>query len=420
MKTFISSTLLAGVILLLATPALFAQEKTYPDGHGGEVTFPQGDVSFVDEVVRYDTGSKQPVEHARNPKDALGIPDYNKSSNRGYVSLGCGGELVLKFIDNALVDVPGPDLYVFEVGPAIEATALAISADGEDWIRVGRIEGGKAEIDIAPYVKSGSSFRYVRLVDLREHCNGDTPGADIDAVGAIGSAQRIALAGEVLFDTGKYVLKPVATDAINQALADVDFNAVQAVEVDGHTDSVGSDEANQILSENRAQSVTAYLVEEAGFAADQIKTTGYGESQPVADNDTVEGRTKNRRVEITLHSKQVADETNGEPKITILGLWLAGSKRVIELREEDDTIIGEYTHSAGRIRGKFTDETTFKGYWIKDKFSHTCDEEQDGSRYWGTLQFDFTSPERNAFDAYWAHCDDEDWAGRWEHAERIL
>lgn len=63
----------------------------------------------------------EPIEEAHDREQALGTPDYGKGSKRGYVLLGCSGELVLKFTDNRLIDIPGPDLYVFEVGPAVVA-----------------------------------------------------------------------------------------------------------------------------------------------------------------------------------------------------------------------------------------------------------------------------------------------------------
>ncbi len=406
------------VSLALTATAAWGQARTYPDGHGGEVTFPQGEVSFADEVVSHDTGSKKPADHARDPEAALGIPDY--SNDRGYTSLGCGGTLVLKFTDNALVDVPGPDLYVFEIGPDVEPTALAISADGEAWTRVGRIEGGKAEVDIAPYTEPGATFRFVKLVDLGAHCGSDTPGADIDAVGAIGSARRIALSGKVLFDSGKYQLKTAATDAIVTALADVDPKAVQSVEVAGYTDSVGDDKANQVLSENRAKAVAGYLVEKAGFPAGKVATIGHGESQPVADNNTAAGRAQNRRVEITVRSLQTDAPANTQARVTILGLWDAGSIGTVELSEADGKIQGTYTEDNGRVRGQFSSENVIDGYWIEDGSKKACDTEKDGSKHWGALQITFKSKAHDEFDAKWRYCGEEDWHGAWPHATRVL
>ncbi len=95
--------------------------------------------------------------------------------------------MTLKFVDNVLIDVPGPDLYVFEVGPAVQPTELSISNNGATWINIGKISGGTAEVDISQFVKPGDEFYFVSVTDLKSDCSGEFPGADIDAVGAIGS-----------------------------------------------------------------------------------------------------------------------------------------------------------------------------------------------------------------------------------------
>ncbi|MFZ4770628.1 MAG: OmpA family protein [Ferruginibacter sp.] len=73
------------------------------------------------------------------------------------------------------------------------------------------------------------------------------------------------------------------------------------VDIDGHTDEVGSNESNLKLSENRAGSVRTYLVGK-GIAESRMKSTGFGEEKPIADNKTAAGRAKNRRTEMTLRN----------------------------------------------------------------------------------------------------------------------
>ena len=76
-------------------------------------------------------------------------------------------------------------------------------------------------------------------------------------------------------------------------------NPDKKIEIGGHTDNVGSDEKNQVLSDNRANSVKAYLVSK-GVEESRIAAQGYGETKPIADNKTAAGRQKNRRSELTL------------------------------------------------------------------------------------------------------------------------
>lgn len=396
--------------------------QSYPDGHGGEVRFPLGDVSFADAVEHYASGDPAPKAAASDPEAALGIPD-TADTNSGYVSLGCAGQLVLEFNDNALIDVPGPDLYVFEIGPDVEPTGLAVSNDGEHWTRVGRISGGKAEIDLAPYVSTGTEFRYVQLVDLKSACSSAaTPGADIDAVGAIGSAQRIALDSAVLFDSGRYELQPKAFEAIDKALMDIDNREVTSVVVAGHTDSVGSAAKNRQLSENRARAVAEYLVEQAGFSEQRVSREAYGESRPIADNETAAGRVKNRRVELTVRARRSDDAENRQDaeRIEILGLWDAKNYGTLELRRADTGIEGDYTLDNGRVRGDFTSDTVFEGYWIEDDSDRTCETEKADSKHWGPLRVEFESAEHDAFTAQWGYCGEEDWHGNWPPGKRLL
>jgi len=105
--------------------------------------------------------------------------------------------------------------------------------------------------------------------------------------------------GDVLFDVGKSTLKPGAMRSIDKLASYLQANPQRTVAIEGFTDSTGSDELNQRLSEERAQSVKAALAG-SGVNGDRITTRGYGEGYPVAGNDSSSGRQLNRRVEIIL------------------------------------------------------------------------------------------------------------------------
>jgi outer membrane protein OmpA-like peptidoglycan-associated protein len=103
----------------------------------------------------------------------------------------------------------------------------------------------------------------------------------------------------VLFDTGKYTLRPGAREKLAKVSGIILAYPSLKLEVEGHTDSVGTDEYNMKLSENRANSVRDYLVQQ-GINTSSIAARGFGESQPVATNDTAAGRQQNRRVELVV------------------------------------------------------------------------------------------------------------------------
>lgn len=268
--------------------------EVYSDGHRGKIFFPLGALSFADEVISFKKGF--PIHPEADSKHALGTPKERKAA-----VLGCGGVLTLRFTDNALINIKGNDLYVFEAGRNVEPTFLSISKDGINWIDIGKISGGRADIDIAKFTKPGDIFHYVRLKDaLMPGCGGMYPGADINAVGAIGSALQISMKSAVLFDSGKSVLKLEAKEELRKASRDIGKYSGARIVIEGHTDSVGPTSSNQALSEMRAGAVREYLMSDESFDNYEVVIQGYGESRPVASNETDEGREKNRRVDIIL------------------------------------------------------------------------------------------------------------------------
>jgi OOP family OmpA-OmpF porin len=102
---------------------------------------------------------------------------------------------------------------------------------------------------------------------------------------------------QVQFDTDKTDIKAKYNDDIARVAAYLKKYPETTVTIEGNTDSVGGAKYNQKLSERRADSVKKYLVEKLGADASKISTVGYGLTKPVADNKTVEGRQKNRRVD---------------------------------------------------------------------------------------------------------------------------
>jgi outer membrane protein OmpA-like peptidoglycan-associated protein len=124
----------------------------------------------------------------------------------------------------------------------------------------------------------------------------------IDALHAEATDRGLVLTlGDVLFTTGKADLKAGATSNLDKLVAFLNQYATRTVEIEGFTDSVGSEDYNQGLSQRRADSVRTYLVQQ-GVGSERIRASGKGESQPVADNDSESGRQRNRRVEVIIEN----------------------------------------------------------------------------------------------------------------------
>ncbi len=131
------------------------------------------------------------------------------------------------------------------------------------------------------------------VVDRLDACP-DTPhGKKVDARGC--PEILLTLTG-VNFDFDKSTIKPDAAQILNQAVDELNKAKAVDVRIEGHTDSIGSEAYNLKLSQRRADAVELYLVDH-GIPAARLSTEGKGESQPVASNDTAEGRYQNRRVE---------------------------------------------------------------------------------------------------------------------------
>ena len=113
------------------------------------------------------------------------------------------------------------------------------------------------------------------------------------------AAAKVTYASDAFFDFDKAVLKPEGKAKLDDLVGKVKDINLEVIIAVGHTDSVGSDAYNQKLSVKRSEAVKAYLVSK-GIEKNRVYTEGKGEKQPVADNKTAEGRTKNRRVEIEV------------------------------------------------------------------------------------------------------------------------
>lgn len=135
-----------------------------------------------------------------------------------------------------------------------------------------------------------------QIKELKEQTAGS--GVDVTEVDN-GQAILVNLPDGVTFDVGSAALKPQFRATLDQIAQSLQNYPNSLIDVYGHTDSTGSDAFNQTLSENRARTVANYLVMR-GVAQSRLRSAGYGETMPIADNATEEGRAKNRRVEIKI------------------------------------------------------------------------------------------------------------------------
>ena len=114
---------------------------------------------------------------------------------------------------------------------------------------------------------------------------------------------RIELPADVLFDFDRAEIRADAAAALAHLATVIRAHPASTTDLIGHTDSRGDDAYNRGLSQRRAEAVKSWLVAREGLPAAGLRTSGLGESQPVASNDTDDGRQRNRRVEAVIHKR---------------------------------------------------------------------------------------------------------------------
>jgi len=137
------------------------------------------------------------------------------------------------------------------------------------------------------------------VYDDRDECPGTPAGVKVNAVGCPEVGEKILSLKGVNFDHDKATIKADSRPILDNAVKVLNENASVHVRVEGHTDSDGTDAYNMGLSQRRAEAVVAYLTA-AGIDAGRLSAVGYGESSPVAPNDSKENKYKNRRVDLVV------------------------------------------------------------------------------------------------------------------------
>jgi outer membrane protein OmpA-like peptidoglycan-associated protein len=403
MKT---KSILIGLILIISTSTFAQIGRTYSDGHGGRIFFPFGGISFADELVSFKKGNPFQAEEYSNPLKALNIPDNDGSGDKNSTGLGHGGELIVKFEDNTLYDIDGYDLYVFEIGSALEPVDVYISKNGEEWVSVGKTGGGLSKIDISEYVNKTDVFKYVKIVDVKDDASGEWPGAEIDAVGAIGSSMNFQLNSSILFKSGESTIGDDKSSLykIGEIIKSMGGSTI----IEGYTDNVGSPESNLNLSEARAKTIKSFFVDSCQIDSNLLEITAYGEVNPIADNNTEVGRMKNRRVEIIVFPKSNPNKND------VVGIWNTNWGE-LHIYRYGKIIAGWYTEDYGEILGELSDEHTIIGKWVENDSGETCDESIYDRNHWSRMIMKFND-DFTELTVKWGYCTNEptkeDWKGK--------
>ena len=161
---------------------------------------------------------------------------------------------------------------------------------------VGAAAGGAKGAAIGAAAGAAAGALIGHYMDEQEKKLETVDGATVEREGDM---LRVTFESAILFDVDKADLKSSARDNLTKVAGVLNEYPDTDLIIEGHTDSQGSDSYNQTLSERRADSVKAFLME-SGVSQNRLRTKGYGELAPIASNDTPEGRSQNRRVEVKI------------------------------------------------------------------------------------------------------------------------
>lgn len=195
---------------------------------------------------------------------------------------------------------------------AVKGGAIGTAAGGAVGAAVGAARDNTALGAIIGAAVGGTTGALIgRHMDKQaEELREDLEGAEVERVG---EGIKVTFNSGLLFDIDSHELKPETEANLEELASTLKKYGETNILVEGHTDNSGPDGYNQILSEQRASSVSRFLISQ-NVDSDRINTVGYGESQPIADNSSTSGREDNRRVEVAIFANEEMKEMaeNGE------------------------------------------------------------------------------------------------------------
>lgn len=193
---------------------------------------------------------------------------------------------IIKNYENAVLTKGGAKIYSsskYDDEGFIGAT-FKLGYEGDTyWVTLYNFNGGEAEM-------SGYNVSIIKIEGMKQEITAN------EMFEKVNSGKSLTL--YINFDTGKSSIKSESQKIVDELYTMLKNNPALKIVIEGHTDNVGDKVFNQTLSDQRSASVKAALVSK-GISSDRIKTVGYGQDKPIADNTSEDGKAKNRRVEIS-------------------------------------------------------------------------------------------------------------------------
>jgi OOP family OmpA-OmpF porin len=204
-----------------------------------------------------------------------------------------------KVVDNLKASVGAPSGFAGAVVPALGvlsrlSTGTLVVSDREV-----KLSGDALYDAAAAQIRSNLPKDFPQGWQVKADVSVKPAAAPVDATVCQQLFSDLLARGKIRFESGRATIDPDSAGLLDRLIETALRCPTANIEIAGHTDTDGEDAFNQALSEKRAQAVSDYLVK-AGLPADRFTATGYGSTQPVATNDTDEGKAQNRRIEFMV------------------------------------------------------------------------------------------------------------------------
>ncbi|MFO7890149.1 MAG: hypothetical protein R6V04_07395 [bacterium] len=244
-------------------------------------------IIFADSVIFYDPGAMgdntgdEPHKQYQNPKNALGAPDCITDNDIGFVSLGNGGTLILKFTDNIPINGPGADLAVFEVGND-EPINVWISHDNKTYLPLEKTPDSNYKFNFISEPETSYSYKFVKIRDIYDYTvstdSSDlATGADIDAVAALNTVKRMVFKTDSLFSSNTIYLSEWGRKRLS-ALADkIEHLSQPILSINAYSHQKANEQYLSMSTYMQADIIYQYLynTEELTHAEYHIAGKGY-------------------------------------------------------------------------------------------------------------------------------------------------
>ena len=204
-----------------------------------------------------------------------------------------------KVVDNLKASVGAPGGFASAVVPALGALSRLSTGTLEVSDREAKLSGDALYDAAAAQIRSGLGKDFPQGWQFKADISVKPATAPVDATVCQQLFSDLLAKGKIRFESGRATIDPDSTGLLDRLVETALRCPTANIEIAGHTDADGEDGFNQTLSERRAQAVSDYLVK-AGLPANRFTAVGYGSSQPVASNDTEEGKAQNRRIDFVV------------------------------------------------------------------------------------------------------------------------